>query len=117
MSHPTRPCGECPFRRVSLAGWIGAHDEPTEITDIVMADQKFPCHVAVTELENDGADFDTAVDAAPYCVGSIIMMNNTCKLSRNSFVADLQKRVGKSEKIFANAREFIEHHNSLRKKP
>lgn len=110
--HPTKPCGECPFRREAPAGWIGGHSKPDEITAIVMADQKFPCHAAVNRLENDGADFETAVDAAPYCVGSIAMMNNTCKLSHNSFVVDLQKRVGRRGDVFSNAREFIEHHNT-----
>lgn len=108
--HPTKQCSECPFRRVAPAGWIGAHERPAEITDIVMADQKFPCHTAVNKLEEDGADFETAVKAAPYCIGSIIMMNNTCKLSHNSFVRDLQKRVGKSDDVFANAGEFVVHH-------
>lgn len=114
--HPTKPCGDCPFRRAAPAGWIGAHGHPQEITDIVMADQKFPCHTAVNKLETEGADFETAVDAAPYCVGSLIMMNNTCKVSRNSFVVALQKRVGKSEDVFANQREFVDHHTAgLRK--
>lgn len=110
--HPTKPCGDCPFRRAAPAGWIGAHEAPSEITDIVMADQKFPCHSAVNKLEDEGADFDTAVNAAPYCVGSLVMMNNTCKISRNSFVIDLQKRVGKSRDVFANAREFVAHHEA-----
>ncbi len=117
MPHPTKPCGECPFRRKAPAGWIGGHGHPKEITDIVMSDQKFPCHTAVSALENEGADFETAVDAAPYCVGSLIMMNNSCKLSRNRFVSDLQKRIGKSVEVFSNAYKFIEHHeNGPRKK-
>jgi hypothetical protein len=108
--HPTKPCGDCPFRREAPAGWIGAHGHPSEITDIAMADEKFPCHTAVNKLEIEGADFETAVKAAPYCVGSLIMMNNTCKISRNSFVAELQRKVGKSTDVFANAQEFVQHH-------
>lgn len=110
--HPTKLCNDCPFRRNAPAGWIGAHTHPSEITDIVLADQKFPCHVAVNKLENEGADFETAVNAAPYCIGSLVMMNNTAKLSRNSFVLELQKRIGKSSDVFANAREFVAHHES-----
>ena len=114
--HPTKPCGDCPFRRAAPAGWIGAHGHPSEITDIVMADGKFPCHMAVNKLETEGADFETAVDAAPYCVGSLIMMNNTCKISRNTFVSELQTKVGKSKDVFANRREFDEHHGALQRR-
>ncbi len=116
MGHPTKPCGDCPFRRAAPAGWIGGHGDPAEISAIVMSDQKFPCHVVVNELENEGADFETAVDAAPYCVGSLAMMNNACKLSRNTFVSDLQKRIGKNEDVFANVVEFQAHHNVFGRK-
>lgn len=38
------------------------------------------------------------------------MMNNTFKPSRNSFVAE--KRVGRSDDVFANAVQFVQHHEA-----
>lgn len=105
-----RPCAECPFRVKALRGWIGGHKHPQEIADIA-EHRGFPCHTAVNAAVERGTDFDAAVSAAPLCRGSLIVLNNSCTLSRNRAVAEAQKQVGRDHKaFFRTMREFVAYH-------
>lgn len=115
-----QPCNECPFRRKSLQGYIGGHKDPSEITDIVVQDGKFPCHMATQEFQDDGFVFEVAANVAPVCVGSAIFLNNQLKLSRHPDVAKMQKRVEKSDDVFGslqahNGADFCDYHRGRMK--
>lgn len=123
MDPPKHPCMECPFRKKSLKGYIGGHASPQEIVDIVMADVKFPCHMQVNavsnQLERDDEmphpeAFDIALAAAGHCTGSLIFMNNICKLSRDRAVVSLQDKVGRSEDVFDRPEAMVKYHTMKR---
>ena len=108
----TSPCTMCPFHRTSWRGYIGGHKHASEITDIVMNDEKFPCHLAVNhEVEENGLSFEGAVEEAPYCAGGLALMNNSLKLSRSPSVKELQKVVGRRDDVFKNAAEMVAYHH------
>ncbi len=136
-----KPCSECPFRKTAPPGYIGGHSDPAEITTIVFEyDQKFPCHLDVNRLHHDdalpddhgglldlddpielaiatelagGMSYEDACREARQCVGSLICMNNSGKLSRDPAVARKQKELGKSDEVFANRHEFVEYHRNF----
>ncbi len=104
------PCKECPFRRESAPGWLGAHESSTEIVGLVNADRAFPCHLAVNALVEDGTEFSDAVQEAHHCVGALAFMNNSCKLSRNPEIKAQQREVGRRPDCFAFPHELVQHH-------
>lgn len=110
MSTPKKPCGECPFRRASAAGWLGEHENAQEIITIIRHDKRFPCHLQVNKNLEEGRDFLEASFEADHCVGALAFMNNTCKMSRNPSIAADQRVVGKREDVFASAAEMDLHH-------
>jgi len=114
MTKPvSQPCPECPFRRKAPAGYIGAHDAVEEITDIVLSDGRFPCHMEVTKRTERGEKFDRAVWTAPVCVGSAALLCNMIKRSRLRDVSAVQDTVGKRDDVFARPEEMHSHHNSF----
>lgn len=104
------PCKECPFLRTSLPGWLGDHATSKQIVHIVEHDGFFPCHLKVSRLVNLGLPFPTAAVEADHCVGALAFMNNSCKLSRDPLVAQLQKEVGRRANCFSWSTEMREHH-------
>lgn len=104
------PCVECPFRRTSLPGWLGNHKTSKEIVDMIRFDGFFPCHTQVNELIRRDVTFDEAVVRAAHCVGALVFMNNTCKLSRDPATAFKQGQVGRRDDCFSSDAEMREHH-------
>lgn len=105
------PCKECPFRKESLPGWIGGHEDPSEITKLVLADQRFPCHLDVNKLMHDGGHtFEDAAAMGATCIGSLAFMNNQHKRSRGRATAMLQDEVGKRDDVFKCASAMHAHH-------
>lgn len=103
------PCDECPFRRASAPGWLGEHAHPREI--ILHAQHgRFPCHKSVNFHKDNGLEFDDAVEKAMTCRGSLIYLNNTCSISRDDVIRKEQSKIGKSDEVFANAAQMVEHH-------
>ncbi len=47
-----RPCKECPWRRKSARGWLGA-DNPQGFLSTTLADTRMPCHMAVNYERED----------------------------------------------------------------
>lgn len=89
----TKPCEDCPFRRASLPGWLGA-STPAEYCFTAHQDGIIECH---TKLLN-GEPIQ--------CAGAAIYRNNTCK--RVSLpVLTLPKD---TKSVFATPLEFLEHH-------
>lgn len=102
------PCSACPFRRKSLAGWLGAAT-PEEFIESTMADADMPCHKTVN-YENEAWEKTLKTDSVHYCAGSIIFLRNTCKLSMNK---EKTKLPPDHKLVFSNKMEFLEHHERI----
>lgn len=105
----SKPCGECPFRRTSAPGWLGA-ESPEGFVESIMREAPLPCH---TTIDYEKPDWKAQWDArriGRMCAGAAIFTANCAKLPRSPLIP-----VGKCDTtlVFASPREFIEHHRSL----
>ena len=91
----TKPCGDCPWRRDSLNGWLGGL-KPQEWIGIAHSDEVVDCHTL------KGAQ----------CAGAAIYRRNTCKMA---YPPNLLLPADR-EKIFSNRNEFLEHHSKAPEK-
>lgn len=96
-----RPCNDCPWRRVSCAGWLGPFDAEEWIA-LAHSDEPIACHETIVE--------DDVWDGAKQCMGAAIYRANIAKLPRNREVI-----VGKADRehVFSGPREFIDHHQRV----
>lgn len=85
-----KPCHDCPWRRDSIKGWLGAGD-PDDWIILVHSDEKIPCHAL----------------KGPQCAGAAIFRANMCKLPRDPEVLRLP---ADREAVFADNAEFTKHH-------
>jgi hypothetical protein len=106
------PCGECPWRKASAPGWLGA-DTPEGFAATSEAEVRMPCHIHV---DYDRDDWEEQADEAPQCAGRAIHFKNRCKLPHNPDVAALVKEVERSPDVFTHVHDFIDHHNSFKKR-
>lgn len=90
----TKPCKECPFRRVSPKGWLGDND-PRHFAINANHDGNFPCHMTMEKNQ----EFQ--------CAGRATMWANQCKTSRDDSVPDLKPD---RENVFSHIGEFNKHH-------
>lgn len=117
-----KPCRECPFRRASWPGYLGA-DTPEGFVTKTEAGVAMPCHLTV---DYEAPDWDERADAAPLCAGALTYLKNTCKLPyvpppelpvpeflRRDIpqVLDaLEDATPDHDTVFSSQAEFIEHH-------
>lgn len=107
MKQHKTPCAECPFRRASAAGWLGA-SSPQEFMDQARNELRMPCHL---HIDYEQPDWEGQVPDAPRCAGHAIFLRNTCNMPRDRELADFVKTVERdSEKVFQWPQEFIKHH-------
>ena len=111
------PCSQCPFRKVSLPGWLG-DTTPQEFIETTLADGLMPCHKTV-DYENPNWKFHMIFPDSDvqHCAGARIFYRNRFKISRNPLflMEEAEGRVvevEKSDKVFKTAEEFIAHHNT-----
>lgn len=100
------PCGDCPFRKKAMSGWLGSWNSPEELLRASESESGLPCH---SSYNNSKKTLVEALKTAHVCVGSLQSANNSCKIYRNPLIAAFAKAVGKSDLVM-NAWEFIEHH-------
>lgn len=86
----TRPCGDCPWRRDALVGWLGS----------MSADEWLK-----SAHGEDVADCHTR--QGQQCAGLATYRANVCKVPRDSKTLRLPSD---REAVFAGPREFREHH-------
>lgn len=97
----TRPCRECPFRRVAAAGWLGGGTAESWHSDLVFGDTAFVCHMAEARGKRH------------FCAGSMIHFKNQFKCPRNpEFAAALDQFEKDTESVFQWPHEFKAHHES-----
>ncbi len=108
-----KACRECPFRRASAAGWLGAasfEDDPGS----AFLDQHWnyevplPCHMQVNWSADDA---DKQALEKPLCFGFLTMMKNGCKMPHDPELAARVKDMERDPEFFAFPHEFKQHHN------
>jgi hypothetical protein len=97
----TTPCRECPWRKQSAPGYLGASN-PIEFLETSETGIKMPCHLAVDYEE---ADWELQIEEAPHCAGRAIHYANRAKRGD-----DVPKMPADRENVFSNPQDFIDHH-------
>lgn len=100
-----KPCAQCPMRRKSLPGYLGA-DEPEHFIAMMHSDTPMPCHLAVDYADPDWQD---TLDEVPQCSGQGIYLSNVCKRPRPGENA-ARTLPADPEHVFASRQEFLDHH-------
>lgn len=98
-----KPCRECPWRKSSLPGWLGA-STPLEFIALSESEARMPCHMTV-DYERD--DWQEQVKTAPQCVGRSVHFANRCRLPKNP---EILKANPDPDTVFSDPREFYKHH-------
>lgn len=94
-TQPTKACGDCPWRRDSLAGWLGEMS-PEEWVKAALADGQIQCHALV------------GPDGPVHCAGAAIFRANLCKVPRDP---DALRLPPDRKAVFAMPDEFRRHHD------
>jgi hypothetical protein len=95
-----KPCKECPFKKGSVAGWLGPYKTPLQFVQDSFQQDGMTCHMSVER------------DDLKVCVGSLHCANKSAKqfqgelLSAQKSVADDTDAADQC----MTAPEFIEHH-------
>lgn len=118
------PCGECPFRKKSIPGWLGGGG-PEDFVRDTMNDALMPCHtdknfIKARDAEHTPEEFQEALldGSIQHCAGARIFFKNQCKMSQNPLYMEAQregkiKPVERNPEVFTFRNEFIEHHSKL----
>ena len=101
----TKPCGDCPFRKEAMRGWLGVW-EAEDILNQAHSEVGLPCH---SSYDNEKVTVAQALKTAHVCVGSLQNANNSFKLFVNPTLRKFAEMVGKNPAVM-NAWEFLKHH-------
>jgi hypothetical protein len=107
MTQHTTPCKECPWRKNSAPGWLGA-STPEQFIAQAEAGIKMPCHCAVNY---ERADWKEQSETAPRCAGHAIYLRNRCKMPIEPGLAAFVRTVEPSPAVFTRPEQFLSHHN------
>jgi len=103
-------CRECPFRRESAPGYLGAssHDPHGYLDQHWHGFVRLPCHM---KINWEASDTLRQTLSAPLCQGFLILCKNACKLPLNREIALAVVDTEPNQKdIFVNAYQFYQHH-------
>lgn len=110
MQHQHKtPCAECPWRKVSPAGWLGGH--PAEYyADAVAAGEVPACHLKDHGPESD----DTA-----FCAGALACMTNQAMLPMGQHpgqetATEARQDTPPNPEVFFHHSQFFEHHTGTK---
>lgn len=106
MTQHTKPCKECPWRKNSAPGWLGA-STPEQFLAQAESEIKMPCHCAVNY---EREDWETQALHAPRCAGHAVYLKNRCKLPRNRELSAFVNSVEPSAEVFTRPEQFLSHH-------
>jgi hypothetical protein len=104
MSQHTKPCGECPFRRRSMPGYLGSN-ELEDFAILAMQETHMPCHSLV---DYEDPDWEIIQEGVAGCAGRAIMWRNTAKMPMPG--SPVPRLEADRENVFSNIREFEAHH-------
>lgn len=103
----TKVCNDCPFRRKSMAGWLGG-SSPEGFIDCMQRDEPLPCHQTIDYDDPDWlVKWMEQEDTGKMCAGSLVFMAN--KLQR-PHAKDFPTLPRDLENVFSNSVEFTRHH-------
>jgi hypothetical protein len=102
------PCAECPFRRASMAGWLG-RSPPEEFVQLIGFEYPMPCHLSVDYEDKKWREKWEAGEIGKLCRGALIYARNSCKRFDNRALPTLP---ADRENFFSNPMEFVKHHRS-----
>lgn len=102
MKQHTTACAQCPWRRTSAPGYLGASglDEFMETSE---AEFVMPCHL---RMDYEDPNWEETVLDAPQCAGRAAHFANRLKRPRNPFLII----VDKDPEVFTTLAEFAAHH-------
>lgn len=106
------PCGGCPWRKSSLAGWLGGY-RAEWFTERVLKERPLTCHQTLDDDKTDFLSEDIIIQNYPLCAGALIVQRNMGKLPRDPDHAESVRAVEKSADVFNHPMEFIEHHQRM----
>lgn len=110
-----KPCKDCPFKKTSLAGWLG-NQKPENIISYLEQDHEFPCHNTIPKGSNlVSAEEAKNSETMQHCAGALIMHKKSCKRSRDSKVAQWQSDIKSDDDVFSHKSQFLDHHKKLDK--
>lgn len=96
----TVPCGDCPFSRSSLSGWLGS-STPEEYLALARSDARIDCHTLKI------GSTKTRRPMHWQCAGAAIFRANIVKSPRNP---EAMKLPANRTAVFSNPDEFLAHH-------
>lgn len=107
----SKVCNDCPFRRKSVAGWLG-HSSPEGFIDCMQRDEPLPCHQTIDYDDPDWLTKWTRQEATgrfhgQMCAGSLIFMANKLQRPHTEGFPTLPRDM---ENVFSNSVEFVRHH-------
>lgn len=105
-------CKECPFKRDSLAGYLGeaSFDPMAFLGPHLQGGEPLPCHLSI-DWEADLGGMRVYTDKS-LCRGYLIFLKNSCTMPRDLEMAELRNTVEKdTENFFQWQPEFVEHHS------
>lgn len=106
-------CRECPFRRVSPAGFLGSAswDPRSFLGPHLLGSVHLPCHMTIDWRKPDAQE---QAREKPMCRGFAIMCRNANIIPRGVVSPEILKAIDPDyESIFSNPHEFIAHHEDL----
>jgi hypothetical protein len=105
----TKPCSQCPWRRKSAAGWLGA-STAEEFVAQGESDIRMPCH---THVDYEREDWAAQAMLAPQCAGRAVYLRNKCKVPRDPILASFVRTCLPDKEVFSWPHEFIAHHTKF----
>jgi hypothetical protein len=113
MKRMSKPCKECPFKKDSVKGWLGAASgNPQEFLSS-MEYNLLGCHMKVNWEEATDEEIEARAVKHP-CIGALSFCENSAKFPRGARVEGPYRehldRAEKNPDVFKWSYEFIQHH-------
>ena len=111
----SKPCQTCPWRRKSLAGYLGA-TTPEQFLAAAQdpVENRMPCHMKVNYNDKKWRD---QVSEAPQCAGRAIFLANDNFVPKTTRVMREPQIKPDAKTVFASGEEFLVHHKGGVKPP
>jgi hypothetical protein len=98
------PCGDCPWRRNAIPGWLGPHDAETWVA-MAHSDVAIACHTTINPVVSEEEAWDDP--DILQCAGAATYRSNVCKSPRDPQVVT---KPANHETVFSRPNEFLEFH-------
>ncbi len=102
-----KPCDDCPWRKTSVAGWLGAA-APERFALSILADTRLPCHQTIDYSDPNWKHKWLDGEQGTLCTGALQMSANICKKPRDPEVPAVEP----NDNIFSSLDGFIAYHRT-----